>query len=150
MSLSEAARKVEAVLFSSDRPMLPEEIASVLDMPVEEVEEALGELAQACEGRAFTLASYNGRYVLELREEYVWIAERLGRRELSEGALRALAAILDLGEPRPRDVAAVLGRGVYRYLKELVDRGYVRVEGRGKNRRLKPTKKVWDRLRVQG
>ena len=150
MSLSERARKVEAVLFSTDKPMLPEEISAILGMEVGEVQEALQELERACEGRAFFLASYNGRYVLELRPEYSWVAERLGRRELSEGALRALAAVLELGEPRPKDVAEILGQGVYRYLKELVEKGYVRVEGRGRNRRLKPTKKVWDRLRVQG
>lgn len=132
-----ATRIVEAVLFASETPLAPAEIARASsDLSAAAVEEAINELCREYEReeRAFQIYPLGDGYQILSKPEYASYLERFDSvtrsNRLSRAALETLAIIayrqpvsrLEIEEVRGVSVAGVLRNLQERELIEVVDR----------------------------
>ena len=129
---------VEALLFASDAPLAPGDIARVSDTLDEEGVEAAVETLRAeyeATGRAYQVYEVAGGYQILTRPEYASYLERYDTvpqtTRLSAPALEVLAVIA-YRQPIDRvEVEEIRGVGSSGVLRTLLDRGLVEVVGRG-------------------
>ena len=91
--------KIEAVLFITSRAMQPDEIASILNADIEEVESALLDLVFDYSSRdgALEIDDEDG-YIIQVKASHMDIVEKLCPVELSPAVLKTLTVIA-LKEP---------------------------------------------------
>ena len=136
-------RIVEAVLFASEAPLTPAEVARASgELTAAEVEQAIAELRQEYEAeeRAFQIYPLGDGYQILTRPEYATYLERfdsVGRtNRLSRAALETLA-IIAYRQPVSRvEVEELRGVNVAGVLRNLQERGLIevidRAEGLGR------------------
>lgn len=132
-----AEQIVEAVLFASEAPLRPDEIARADDALDEDVvEEAVASLRRFYleSGRAFDLVELAGGWQILTRPEYVSYLDRIDTiprpSRLSGPALETLA-IIAYRQPIGRvEVEYIRGVGSSGVIRTLQDRGLVEVTGR--------------------
>ncbi len=132
---------IEALLFASSRPMMLQEIHTILqeeyDVPLSWVEKALHSLIQLYtqNKRGFELVDIgNGQYVLRTKKEYSSLLERLqyGKRQekLSQPALETLACIA-FRQPITRvEIDFIRGVDSSGVVAHLIERGLIEVVGK--------------------
>lgn len=135
------ASSVEALLFSSSRPLSLEDIHIILkeeyDIPISWVENSIRTLRDwyQLHSKGFELIDVGGgNYVLRTKKEYAHIVERLhvGRRQekLSQSALETLACIA-FKQPITRiEVEAIRGVDCSGIIQHLMERGLIEIAGR--------------------
>ncbi len=133
-----ASRVVEAVLFASQTPLSPGELARAAEeLDEERVEEAVAELRAEYEreGRAFGVFEVAGGYQLLTRPEFAPVLERFdsvpANARLSAPALETLAIIAYRQPVGRAEIEEIRGVGAGGVLKTLQDRELVEVVGRG-------------------
>jgi segregation and condensation protein B len=133
-----ASRIVEALLFASEAPLAPSELARADEaLDEERVEAAIAELRAEYdrEGRAFTVFEIGGGYQLLTRPEFAPVLERFdsvpASQRLSGPALETLAIIAYRQPVGRAEVEEIRGVGAGGVLKTLAERGLVEVVGRG-------------------
>jgi len=86
--------RVETVLFVTAKAISAQEIAEILEEEIDNVEEALLELIMDYSSRdgALEIDDEDG-YILQVREEYVDIVEKLVPVELSQAVMKTLSVI---------------------------------------------------------
>lgn len=132
------SRLVEALLFASDAPLTPGELARIDDdLDEEKVEQIIAELRGEYEReeRAFDIYEIAGGYQLLTRPEFAHALERFdtvpASPRLSAPALETLAIIAyrqPVGRAEVEEIRGVAAGGV---LKTLQERGLIEVVGRG-------------------
>jgi segregation and condensation protein B len=133
-----ASRVVEALLFASEAPLAPVDLARADEaLDEERVEAAIAELRAEYdrEGRAFTIVEVGGGFQLLTRPEYAPVLERFDTvpavQRLSGPALETLA-ILAYRQPVGRaEVEEIRGVGAGGVLRTLAERGLIEVVARG-------------------
>lgn len=117
--------RIEAVLFVTAKALSLEEIATYLDCEPEEIEEAILELIMDYASRdgALEIDDENG-YILQVKEDYSDIVEKICPIDLSPAVLRTLLVIA-LKEPIRQTELVKLRSGAYEHVAELVDKGLV-------------------------
>jgi segregation and condensation protein B len=133
-----ASRVIEALLFASESPLAPADLARAdEELDEERVEAAIAELRAEYDrdARAFTVYEVGGGYQLLTRPEFAPVLERFdsvpGAQRLSGPALETLA-ILAYRQPVGRaEVEEIRGVGSGGVLKTLQERGLIEVVGRG-------------------
>ena len=132
------SRMVEALLFASEAPLIPSDIARIDEsLDEEEVERLIAELKHEyeAEDRAFGIYEIAGGYQVLTRPEYGPVLERFETvpmsARLSPAALETLA-IIAFRQPVGRaEIEDIRGVGAGAVLKTLLDRELVEVVGRG-------------------
>ncbi len=144
---------IEAILFSSDKPVDSKVLISATgassESRLEEIVKMLND-EYSSTGRSFVITRFpGGKYMMHLRPEYVGIVRRyIGKPLLSSGLLRTLSFIA-YHQPIARStVAAVRGNRAYRHVAELIERGLVEAEKKGRTYILRTTKLFADYLGV--
>ena len=137
MTTPERLALLEALLFVSDRPLPPKEIAAfVSDLEAEAVEEALERLADRYEGQGggLRVEKVAGGYRIATRPEHGEAVKAFfrfkNRQKLSRAALETLAIVAyrqPATHPEIQEIRGVASEGV---LRTLLDRRLVRVAGR--------------------
>jgi segregation and condensation protein B len=130
-------RIVEAVLFASETPLAPAEIARASgDLSAKDVEQAIGELCSEYErdDRAFQIYPLGDGYQVLTRPEYAPYLERFDSvtrtNRLSRAALETLA-IVAYRQPVSRlDIEELRGVSAAGVLRNLQERGLIEVVGR--------------------
>ena len=131
------SRMIEALLFASEAPLTPSDLARVDEgLDEEQVEALIGELKAEydAEDRAFGIYEIAGGYQILTRPDYAPVLERyetvpLSNR-LSPAALETLAIVAyrqPVGRAEIEDIRGVGAGGV---LKTLLERNLVEVVGR--------------------
>lgn len=94
---SELKLRIEALLFSAETALDVAELRSHLgEVSLSEVRLALKELARDCEGRAFQLCEFGGKFQLRTREQYAELVRKQFMskpKSLSKSALETLAIV---------------------------------------------------------
>ncbi len=133
-----ASRMVEAILFASQTPVSPAELArGGEDMDEETVEAAIAELRSEYEReeRAFGVFEVGGGWQLLTRPEYAPVLERFDsvpvNARLSSPALETLAIIAYRQPVGRAEIEEIRGVGAGGVLKTLQERELVEVVGRG-------------------
>lgn len=145
--------KVEAVLFITARAATPDEIAAILNEPVEDVEEALLDLIMDYSSRdgALEIDDENG-YIIQIRQEYMDIVEKLVPVELTPAILKTLS-IIAIKEPvLQSELIDLRGSGAYDHIKELLIKGLItrRRDSNSRSFRLKTTDKFSEYFKLKG
>jgi segregation and condensation protein B len=132
---NDLGRAVEAVLLVAVEPVPPGLLAELLEVPVEQVEEALDALAQeyTASGRGFVLARIAGGARLQTHPDLAPYVERFANRDvsprLSTAALETLA-IVAYRQPVSRgQISSLRGVNVDGVTRLLEQRGYIAVVG---------------------
>jgi segregation and condensation protein B len=132
----ELSQAIEAVLLVAAEPVAPGLLAELLEVPVEQVDDILRELAQSYEqqGRGFVVARIAGGARLQTHPDVAPYVERFANRDvshrLSTAALETLA-IVAYRQPVSRgQISALRGVNVEGVTRLLEQRGYIEVVGR--------------------
>jgi len=133
---------VEAVLFSSSDPLRISEIAKIADASIQDVENAVEELAReyAARNTAIEIIKIGDRYVMRVKPEYARFVERFVEREFDKATLRTLAVIAVKQPITLSKLAKIRGNKCYDHVKKLKELGFVRAEKKGRSTILTTTK----------
>ncbi len=144
--------RIEAVLFVTAKALTLEEIATYLDKEPEEVEQALLDLIMDYASRdgALEIDDENG-YILQVREEYSDIVEKICPIDLKPAVLRTLLVIA-LKEPIRQTELVKLRSAAYEHVAELVEKGLVskHKDRNGRSINIKTTPKFAEYFKLKG
>ena len=145
--------KIEAVLFVTARSITIKEIAEVLQQEEPDIEEAMLELIMDYSARdgALEINDENG-YILQVKEDYSDIVEKLCPVELSGAILKTLT-IIALKEPiRQSILKEMRGASTYDHVSELVKKGFIKrtKDKNGRSFNLHTTPKFHEYFQLQG
>jgi len=141
--MDEKMRIVEAILFSSEKPLRVGEIAKIAGMESSEVSKAMKKLRKEYEDRegAIEIARIGNKYVMQLKNEYVEYGYAMGKKELRDDVLKTLAIIAYYQPITQSKLRDIIGSKVYAHIDELKKRGFVYGKRAGKTIVLRTTKK---------
>lgn len=144
--------RIEAVLFVTAKALTLEEIATYLDKEPDEVEQALLDLIMDYASRdgALEIDDENG-YILQVREEYSDIVEKICPIDLKPAVLRTLLVIA-LKEPIRQTELVKLRSAAYEHVAELVEKGLVskHKDKNGRSINIKTTPKFAEYFKLKG
>lgn len=144
--------RIEAVLFVTAKALTLEEITTYLDKEPEEVEQALLDLIMDYASRdgALEIDDENG-YILQVREEYSDIVEKICPIDLKPAVLRTLLVIA-LKEPIRQTELVKLRSAAYEHVAELVEKGLVskHKDKNGRSINIKTTPKFAEYFKLKG
>lgn len=126
MTTEQLKARIEAVLFTTGKALQIEEIAEILNIEPETVEDAMLELIMDYSSRdgALEIDDEDG-YILQVREEYSDIVEKLCPVDLKPAVLKTLTVIA-LKEPiRQTYLKELRGANAYEHVKQLLDMGMI-------------------------
>ena len=125
MNNKDLKSRIEAVLFVTAKALSLEEIAIYLDTEPELIEEAILELIldYASRDGALEIDDENG-YILQVKEDYSDIVEKICPIDLSAAVLRTLLIIALKGPIRQTELVK-LRSSAYEHVAELVEKGLV-------------------------
>ncbi len=146
--------KIETVLFVTAKAMEIKEIAEILNEPEEDIESALLELIMDYSTRdesALEVDDENG-YILQIKEDYMDIVEKLCPTEMKPAVLKTLT-IIALKQPiRQSALVDLRGSTAYDHIQELIAKGMI-TKNKDKNGRsfnLKTTDKFAEYFKLKG
>ena len=144
--------KVEAVLFITSKATQPEEIAQILEVDEEKVQEALLDLM-------FDYSSRNGAleiddedgYIIQVKAEYMDIVEKLCPVELSPAVIKTLTVIA-LKEPIRQSYLKEIRPSAYEHIAELLKEGLISrsKDKNGRSFNIRTTKKFQEYFKLKG
>lgn len=153
MTTEQLKARIEAVLFTTGKALQIEEIAEILNIEPETAEDAMLELIMDYSSRdgALEIDDEDG-YILQVREEYSDIVEKLCPVDLKPAVLKTLTVIA-LKEPiRQTYLKELRGANAYEHVKQLLDMGMI-VRYKDKNGRsfnIKTTPKFAEYFKLKG
>lgn len=153
MSNTELKSRIEAVLFLTGKAVTLKEIAEILKAEEPEIEDSMLELIMDYSSRngALEIDDENG-YILQVRDEYMDIVEKLCPVDISNAVLKTLTVIA-LKEPiRQSELKEFRGASAYEHVQELVDKGLVsrKKDKNGRSYNLKTTPKFEEYFKIKG
>lgn len=144
--------RIEAVLFSTGRALTLDEICVFVDKEPEEVEEALLELIMDYSSRdgALEIDDEDG-YILQVKQDYSDIVERICPIDLSAAVLRTLS-IIALKKTIRQSELVKLRSNAYEHIAELVEKGLVtkQKDKNGRSINIKTTAKFKEYFKITG
>ncbi len=144
--------RIEAVLFVTAKALSLEEIALYLDTEPEVIEEALLELIMDYSSRdgALEIDDEDG-YILQVKEDYSDIVEKICPIDLSPAVLRTLLVIALKKSIRQTELVK-LRSNAYEHVAELVEKGLVskHKDKNGRSINIKPTAKFKEYFKLKG
>lgn len=145
--------RIETVLFVIARSVTIKEIAEILNEQEADIEDAMLELIMDYSSRegALEINDENG-YILQVKEDYTDIVEKLCPVELSGAILKTLT-IIALKEPiRQTELKEMRGASTYEHISELVKQGFVKrtKDKNGRSFNLHTTPKFHEYFQLQG
>lgn len=153
MSNTDLKSRIEAVLFLTGKAVTLKEIAEILKAEETEIEDSMLELIMDYSSRngALEIDDENG-YILQVRDEYMDIVEKLCPVDISNAVLKTLTVIA-LKEPiRQSELKEFRGASAYEHVQELVDKGLVsrKKDKNGRSYNLKTTPKFEEYFKIKG
>ncbi len=152
MDMETLKARVEAVLFITSKAMQPIEIAEILNIEEEKIEEALLELV-------FDYSSRNGAleiddeagYIIQVKNDYMDIVEKLCPVELRPAVLKTLT-IIALKEPIRQTHLKELRASAYEHIAELLKEGLISrtKDKNGRSFNIRTTKKFQEYFKLKG
>ena len=126
-------RHIEAILMVVDEPVSELTLATVLEVPQEEISQALNELTESYGERGFALKSVAGGWRFYSHPDSASVVEKFvldgQQSRLTQAALETLAVIAYRQPVSRARVSAIRGVNVEAVMKTLVTRGLVEEYG---------------------
>ncbi len=148
----ELKSRIEAVLFVTGKSVDLKEIAKILEVDEQEVEDAMLSLIMDYSSRdgALEIDDENG-YILQVKDEYMDIVEKLCPVDISTAVLKTLTVIA-LKEPIRQSLLKDLrGASAYEHVQELIDKGLIskKKDKNGRSYNLKTTAKFAEYFKIK-
>jgi len=145
-------RLVEAVLFSSSKPVKVSEIVSQTMLPLATVRRAIRSLTKDYDARgsAIQVAKTGDGYSLILRSEYDECARVFAPKEVPDEVLRTAAMIAYHQPILQSELSKTLGSRVYEDVKTLTDMGLISAKKKGQTLSLTTTKRFSEYFGIEG
>ncbi len=144
--------RIEAVLFVTAKALTLDEIAVYVDCEPEEVQDALLELIMDYSSRdgALEIDDEDG-YILQVKEDYSDIVEKICPIDLTPAVLRTLLIIAIKKSIRQSELVK-LRSNAYEHIAELVEKGLVskHKDKNGRSINIKPTAKFKEYFKLKG
>ncbi len=145
--------RIEAVLFVTGKAVDLKEIAKILEVDEQEVEDAMLSLIVDYSSRdgALEIDDENG-YIIQVKDEYMDIVEKLCPVDISNAVLKTLTVIA-LKEPiRQAELKELRGATAYEHVQELIDKGLInrKKDKNGRSYNLKTTPKFAEYFKIKG
>ena len=144
----EPKRVIEAALFMSSKPLTIDELGRFAGVAAPGfIESLVKDLVAEYErtGSSIAIALEPGGYIMRLRGEYAAkVAPLAQEAEISRGALKILAYISQNEGIEQKTVADTLGSTVYERITELVEKGFLDKQKKGRTSVLRTTQKFRD------
>ena len=145
--------RVETVLFVTAKAISSQEIAEILNETVDNVEEALLDLIGDYSSRdgALEIDDEDG-YILQVKEDYIDIVEKLVPVEISQAVMKTLSVIA-LKEPvRQSYVKELRGATAYEHIQELLQKGLIsrKRDKNGRSFNIRTTQKFKEYFKLKG
>ncbi len=124
---------LQAIIFAADAPCEEERLAQLLEVPVEEIEEMVQELAEMMSESALQVVRLAGGYQMATRPRYAGYVQRLREPEperLSPQALETLAIIAYLGPITRPEIDEIRGVNSTGSVNSLLEKSLVEISGR--------------------
>lgn len=145
--------RVETVLFVTAKAMTSQEIAEVLEEEVDAVEEALLDLIMDYSSRdgALEIDDEDG-YILQVKEDYIDIVEKLVPVELTQAVMKTLSVIALKQPVRQSYVKELRGANAYEHIHELLQKGLIsrKRDKNGRSFNLRTTQKFKEYFKLKG
>ena len=149
----ELKSKVEAVLFVTSKTLQAEDIAVILGVDKEQVEEALLELIMDYSARdgALEIDDEDG-YILQVKAEHMDIVELLCPIEIKPAVLKTLTVIALKQPIRQSYLKELRGASAYEHVAELLEKGMIskNKDKNGRSFNLRTTKKFEEYFKLKG
>jgi len=148
MSENSDRRKIEAVLYTTGKFMEINEIAEACGIgSVGYVKEEINALIKeyGAKESALEIQEYEGRYKLNIRKEYGFLANKLlGDSEFDAPTTKTLAVIAYKSPVMQSEIINIRGNKAYEHIRQLKDDALVTSEKSGRTRILKLTTKFFE------
>ena len=145
--------RVETVLFVTAKAMTAEEIAEVLEEEVDSVQDALLDLICDYSSRdgALEIDDEEG-YILQVKEDYIDIVEKLVPVELTQAVMKTLSVIALKQPVRQSYIKELRGAGAYEHIQELLQKGLIsrKRDKNGRSFNLRTTQKFKEYFKLKG
>lgn len=145
--------RIEAVLFVTATAMTIEEISEILKEDPAGIESEILDLILDYSSResALEIDDEDG-YIIQVRQEYMDIVEKLVPVELSPGPLRTLSVIAIKEPLRQSKLVELRGQSAYDHILELLDKGLItkKKDKNGRSFILKTTPKFAEYFKLKG
>ena len=131
---------LEAVLFSTGKPLKIEDLAKITKIRKDQIEPLLAVLRKRYTIQESGLRLFDvGGYRLMVKQEFLEKVSSLAKADLSKGLLRILSLIAYHEPVKQSDIVKVIGNRTYEYVKELEDLGFIKSERKGRTKVLRTT-----------
>lgn len=145
--------RIEAVLFVTGKAVQLSDIAKILEVEEQDVEDAMLSLIVDYSSRdgALEIDDENG-YIIQVKDEYMDIVEKLCPVDISNAVLKTLTVIA-LKEPiRQAELKDLRGSTAYDHVAELVEKGLIsrKKDKNGRSFNLKTTPKFAEYFKIKG
>jgi segregation and condensation protein B len=125
---------LEALLFAAPGPVSPAQLATALELPIQDVEKGLQDLEYLCQPRGIRLQRHQGRVQFTTAPEAALLVENFlgleASTRLSRAALEALSVIAYQQPVTRPQIDAVRGVNSDGVLKSLLNKGLIQEVGR--------------------
>lgn len=132
---------IEAILFTTTDPLTFEQLQKLTKSRKDEMEKLLVEINQryASESSGIKISDIGG-YKLVVKSEYAQnVADLTPHADMSRGLLRVLSIIAYHEPIKQSDIVKVIGNRTYEYVKQLEERGIIKIEKKSRTRILTTT-----------
>ena len=145
--------KIETVLYVTAKAMTAHEIAEILNESPDDIEAAMLDLIMDYSSResALEIDDEDG-YIIQVRQEYMDIVEKLVPVELKPATLRTLSVIAIKEPIRQTKLIEFRGQSAYDHILELVNKGLItkKKDKNGRSFVLKTTPKFAEYFKLKG
>lgn len=121
---------IEAILFSSGKPMRIPDIERASGLEADQVRSTLKKLMRSYRNRntALEIAKIGPKYVLQLREDYKDSTESVAQMELPHETIKIAALIAYYQPMKKKELVEMVGASANDHVKELKKRRLITVE----------------------
>lgn len=127
-------RIIEAILFASSKPIGIDEIKKVVSLDKKEIRKLIKDLMKDYKGSAIEIVEIEGKYAMQLRNEYIEYAKKFSPMEISKSLLKTLAIIAYHQPIKQSELKRIIGNKVYEHVKELKKRKFIRTKKEGRTK----------------
>jgi segregation and condensation protein B len=142
-------KRIEAVLFVSERALSLRELAKLSGVKEKRAKRTIDSLNREYERHAFEITETDGRYVLQLRDEFYPFVKGFVEPELGDKLLQTLAIIASNEPIKQSTLREFVGERAYDDVKELCKRGFVRYKREGSTKILRTTSEFRKRFKTK-
>ncbi len=133
--MEEIEKKVEALLFSSTKPLSIDEISKIIDAEKEKVRIAIENLKKRYENSAIEIAETPEGFEMRIKPEYRKEASKVALGyDLSKGMIKTLALVIYKNPIKQSEIVKIQGNRAYEYVEKLERKGLVKTKKIGKTK----------------